>query len=67
MIRESIIDYMGDGVYIEWDGYAYWLRANDHRDSRCTDKICLESSVLSNIVKFAIKMESKKNESSTNV
>ena len=50
------MDYMGDGVYIEWDGYAYWLRANDHRDGYCTDKICLEPSVLAAINRFVARM-----------
>jgi hypothetical protein len=50
-------DYMGDGVYVEFDGYAYWLRANDHRDGYCTDKICLEPYVLDNINKFRKRME----------
>lgn len=52
-------DYMGDGVYIEWDGYAYWLRANDHRDGFCTDKICLEPSVLNAINRFVKRIEEK--------
>lgn len=56
-------DYMGDGVYIEWDGYAYWLRANDHRDGFCSDKICLEPSVLRAIKRFEQRMDGKKNES----
>ena len=29
-IQENPIEYMGDGVYIEYDGYGYWLRANHH-------------------------------------
>ncbi len=59
--------YLGDGVYIQWDGYAYWLRANDHRDAYCTDKICLEPAVINAMKKFISNMENVKNEPSTNV
>ena len=55
-------DYIGDGVYVEWDGFAYWLRANDHRDEKCTDKICLEPNVLAALNRFVERMENQKNE-----
>lgn len=51
--------YLGDGVYVEWDGYAFWLRANDHRDGLCTDKICLEPDVLNSLFKFAESIKKK--------
>jgi hypothetical protein len=35
-------DYAGDGVYVEYDGFGFWLRANHHTDALCTDKIYLE-------------------------
>lgn len=38
--------YLGDGVYAQWDGYGFWLRANHHTDEQCTDKIYIEPSVL---------------------
>lgn len=44
--------YLGDGVYAEWDGLAIVLRANDHRDGLCTDKIYLEPYVLDNLNTF---------------
>lgn len=44
--------YIGDGVYAEWDGYHVILRANDHRDTHCTDKIYLEPGVLERINLF---------------
>ena len=52
--------YIGDGVYIEWDGYAYWLRANDHRDGHCTDKICLEPDVIQALNRFVERMENQR-------
>lgn len=56
----EVRSYLGDGLYVEWDGYNFWLRANDHRDEYCTDKVCLEPSVLDNLNKFAKKMENNK-------
>lgn len=44
--------YLGDGVYAQWDGYGFWLRANDHRDYLCTDKIYIEPWVLSTLNQF---------------
>lgn len=35
-------EYLGDGAYIEYVGYGFWLRANHHTDQYCTDKIFLE-------------------------
>lgn len=26
------IDHIGDGVYVEWDGFALQIRVNDHRN-----------------------------------
>lgn len=52
-------DYLGDGMYIEWDGFAYWIRANDHRDTHCTDKICLEPKVIDALNRFVTRMEQK--------
>jgi hypothetical protein len=37
-------------VYANFDGYAIWLLANDHRNP--TDTICLEPSVLRSINQF---------------
>ena len=38
------IEYLGVGVYAEFDGYGIWLKANNHENP--TDKIYLEPSVL---------------------
>jgi len=44
--------YLGDGVYASHDGVGIWLRANDHREHLCTDKIYLEPSVLTALNNF---------------
>jgi len=44
-------DYLGDGVYGLFDGYAIWLHANDHENP--TDRICLEPGVLSALNRFS--------------
>lgn len=43
-------DYLGDGVYALFDGYAIWLRANDPDDP--TGQICIEPSVLRSLNRF---------------
>ena len=35
--------YLGDGAYVDFDGFALWLTAED--GSRVTDRICLEPEV----------------------
>lgn len=42
--------YLGDAVYAIYDGYSYWLRLNDHRNTE--GEICLEPSVLNNLFNF---------------
>lgn len=42
--------YLGDGVYAESTPDHIILRANDHRDTHCTDKIYLEQGVLVDLV-----------------
>ena len=44
--------YLGDGVYIMYDGFSVWLRTASHKDREFTNEICLEPSVLSAINAF---------------
>jgi len=44
--------YIGDGVYAQFDGFGFWLRANHHTDEMCTDKIYIEPSVLKSLNDF---------------
>ncbi len=48
-------DYLGDGVYVEYNGYAFVLKANDHRNP--TDTIELEPSVLEALYRFASRVK----------
>jgi len=50
-------DYIGDGVYVEFDGYGIILKANDLNYP--TDTIYLEPRVLSILFQFAKRMEVK--------
>lgn len=43
-------EYLGDGVYAAWDGFAIELRANDHLNP--TDRIFLEPSILDALNRF---------------
>ena len=47
----EITDYIGDGVYVTYDGFGIILHANDHLDP--TDCIYLEPEVLDTLNKFA--------------
>lgn len=44
-------DYIGDGVYVEFDRGGIMLKANDHLDP--TDTIYLEPYVLAALIRFA--------------
>ena len=44
-------DYIGDGVYVAFDGYGIELRANSHENP--TDKIYLEPAVYAGLTRFA--------------
>jgi len=48
-------DYLGDGVYVAFDGYSFWLRINDHRNE--ASEICLEPQVLDHLDRFRKAME----------
>lgn len=43
MITVNKWDYIGDGVYVVFDGYGFWLHANSHDNP--TDRIYLEPQV----------------------
>jgi len=53
-MNENPIAYIGDGVYVEYDGYGYWLLANDHLEP--TDRIYLEPDVLKALNNFATRI-----------
>lgn len=45
------IKYVGDGVYVLFDGHGVCLKANDHLNP--TDEIYLDRSVLEELVRIA--------------
>lgn len=49
--------YLGDGVYAESTPEHIILRANDHRDEHCTDKIYLEQSVLVDLIFWLVTLK----------
>ena len=54
MTFKNIHEYLGDAVYIEYDGYAYNLRLNDHRSDVL---IVLEPNVILNLGQFIEKCD----------
>lgn len=61
--------YLGDAVYVIYDGYGYWLRLNDHKNAE--GQIYLEPPVLNSLWSFAtecnklrMKLENERKESS---
>jgi hypothetical protein len=59
LVTSDDISYMGDGVYIQFDGYGYILRANHHSEDSCTDQIYIEPDVLKKIINFDKTIVSK--------
>jgi hypothetical protein len=39
-------EYLGDGLYADFDGYQIWLAANDRVSGHPTDKVALEPGVI---------------------
>jgi len=42
--------YLGDGVYVEYDGHAFWLTTED--GISVTNRICLEPEVYTALVRY---------------
>ena len=59
MKKRENYSYLGDGVYVEWDGMHFVLRTGDHRDSHCDNKIYLEPYVLHALDQFKERIENK--------
>ena len=58
-ITKDNLSYIGDGVYITFDGYGYILRANHHEEDQCSDQIYIEPCVLRKLINFDKAMKSK--------
>lgn len=48
-------DYIGDGVYVEYDGYGIALNANDATNP--TDSIYLEPEVCAGLLRFIQRVQ----------
>ena len=48
-------EYLGDGVYVSWDGYQLWLAAN-HHDNKV---VALEPEVLFQLIQYYNRIETK--------
>ncbi len=50
-------DYIGDGVYVSFDGYCIWLAVSHH-----TNKVvALEPEVFERLVKYAERIKNMQN------
>ena len=47
-------DYIGDGVYVLFDGYGIWLHANNHEYP--SDRIYIEPNVLEALNRFSTRV-----------
>jgi len=52
------LEYLGEGVYVKYDGYGFWILANDHMDP--TDKIYLEPHNLAALNRFVDNLKRRK-------
>lgn len=50
--------YLGDGVYVRFDGYQIWLAVNDHRN----EVVALEPEVLTALNKFVEQLKEQPND-----
>lgn len=48
-------EYLGDGAYVDFDGFALWLTAENGID--VTDRICLEPEVYYALVKYVERLK----------
>ena len=46
-------DYLGDGVYVKYDGFGIWVMANHHEYP--TDKVYFEPAVIGAFIRFLNK------------
>ena len=49
--EERKADYIGDGVYVDFDGYSIWLKSNNYDNP--TDTIALEPDVFKALIRYA--------------
>lgn len=50
--RGDYEDYLGDGLYVDFDGYQVWLAANDRVKGYPTDKVALDPKTLEAFARY---------------
>ena len=50
-------EYLGDGLYADFDGYQIWLAANDRVSGNPTDKVALEPGVIDAFFRYVEKLK----------
>jgi hypothetical protein len=56
--RENYM-YLGDGVYVYFNGMGLWLRTGHHEESKCDDKIYLEGKSFKSLCDFVENLKIK--------
>jgi len=54
-VTDHMTEYLGDGLYVSWDGYMLKLMANSHVSP--TDTVCLEPQVYDELVRFVARLK----------
>lgn len=54
-IELNKVEYLGDGLYILFDGYQIWLMANSHIEP--TDKVALDLHVYHAFLKWSKRLD----------
>jgi hypothetical protein len=49
-------DYLGDGLYVDYDGFQICLAANDKVSGNPTDKVYLEPNVIAAFIRYLERM-----------
>lgn len=55
-------EYLGDGLYADFDGFQIWLSANDRVRGYPTDKVAIDISVLENFERYIKELKRKLSE-----
>lgn len=56
----NVIEYLGDGVYAEYDGVGCWLRTGDHQSEKCSNEIYLEYEIVCAFYDFYTRVNGTK-------
>lgn len=60
----KLSEHLGDGAYITFDGYGYWITANHHDPDKATDRVFLDGPYAKErLLEFFSRVEALKQES----